>query len=56
MLVLSKPIIADAHAKEPWVRESTETRAKSQIDLEKRMIRQAMKCWIGTEALLYGPK
>ena len=52
----SKPIVADAHANAPCVSESIDTRMKSQIDFEKRMIRQAMKCWIGTDALLFSPE
>ena len=52
MLALISPMVADAQAKAPCVMESNETKMKSQIDLEKRMIRQAIKCWIGTEALL----
>lgn len=38
------PIVADAQAIAPWARESIEMKRKSQIDLEKRIMRHAMKC------------
>lgn len=48
----SKPMAEDVQARAPCVSESSEMKKNIQIDFENRMMRHAIKCWIGTAALL----